>query len=338
MQSNPIYIESSCTLKMIISRDSLRQRLIYEIEDCIQRKKSRRWYTHNVHLIIQDGHILACIDSDDWIWIVRRISVLYDIPHEYSTSVLPNPFDFAAFPFLSTNEIRDFIRSRTEHNLFVLCNASQYETVSLNSLSVIESKIQTLLEKNGGLFHDISLPQPNLMVDILWKNRQNQKIYAPLFAISNSKTPKNTLLLEDLLFDSTLEPYHTLLKITKNLPFPNIHFDTTISTQSHFFVAHTTQMKTLQIFDQMLQEILSVLENQIPYVAILDWFEYHILQLPITYQMSLYESTISKTFVISDNNLYQQSIYELLLRLSKSKRLRQNRNQIHNQLCKVQCM
>ena len=343
---NPKHIpsESSHTLRSILSRDFLRNRITTEVQTHIQNRKSIRWSTEGIDLIIQKGKIICCTDEDDWIWIVRRIAILFDISDKYATSTLQEHFNFDLFPFLSKNEIRDILRSRTEHNIFVFCNTSQHKKFPLTKVHSHESKIQEILERTGGFFGDISLPTPNVNVDILWRNRKQKKIYQPLmpfFDIKPKKTdltvPKQHLSLEDLLFDSDLDPYHTLQKITKNIPFPMLRKKTSTYLQSTFFVSHQDQIRTQQIFDNITQNIISVLHLQISMPEIIDWFSYHVSQLPIEYQMSLYENTLSESF-ISDIKVHQPAIYELLLRLSKSKRLRENRNWIYNQLYQVQCI
>ena len=69
-----------------------------------------------------------------------------------------------------------------EHNLFVLCNTSQYQKSNNYQHNTQERKIQHILENTGGYFIDLSLPLPNTIVDVIWRNRQQDHIYAPLLS------------------------------------------------------------------------------------------------------------------------------------------------------------
>jgi hypothetical protein len=320
-------------LRNIISRNFLRQKLTFEVENCIKEQGSGQWQTSEIRLSIQNGQIISCTSTDDWIWIIRRISILYGIHHEYINSISQHNLEFDVFPFLSNQDIRDLILARTEHNLFVLCNTSQYQKLTHCQLNTQERKIQHILQNTGGYFFDLSLPLPNTIVDILWRNRQQEHMYAPLL----SKFHTDNTSLENILFDSNQEPYHTLKKITQNIQFPS-YSQKYPFTHSTFFSIQNDRAYILQKFDILFQDIISLLTDQTTYSEILDWISYHVLQLPIKYQISLYENTISKEITIVNDMLYEQSIYELLLRLSKSKRLRQSRNYIYNQLYQIQCI
>ena len=332
MQTLP-HLTTSYSVRNIISRDFLRKKLTSEIEYCIKEKGSDQWQTSEIRLSVQNGLIVSCTSADDWIWIIRRVSVLFGISHEYINSISQCNLDFDVFPFLSKQDIRNLIFSRMEHNLFVLCNTSQYQRITNYELDIQERKIQHILENTGGYFVDLSIPLPHTIVDIIWRNRQQEHIYAPLL----SKFRANKTSLEDIFFNSNQEPYHTLKRITQNIQLPT-YFKKHTFTHSTFFSVKNDHEYILRKFDMLFQDIISILVDQITYSEILDWISYHVLQLPIKYQTSLYENTISKELIISNDMLYKQSIYELLLRLSKSKRLRQSRNYIYNQLYQIQCI
>ncbi len=152
-----------------------------------------------------------------------------------------------------------------------------------------------------------------------------------------SKFQTKTISLEDILFESNQDPYHTLKRITQNIQFPT-YSQKSPFTQSTFFSIQNDPEYILQKFDMLFQDVISILKKQITYSEIIDWISYHVLQLPIKYQISLYDNIIAREHTLSSDMLYKQSIYELLLRLSKSKRLRQNRNYIYNQLYQIQCI
>ena len=332
MQTLP-HLTTSYSVRNIISRDFLRKKLTSEIEYCIKEKGSDQWQTSEIRLSVQNGLIVSCTSADDWIWIIRRVSVLFGISHEYINSISQCNLDFDVFPFLSKQDIHDLMLSRMEHNLFVLCNTSQYQRITDYELNIQERKIQHILQNTGEYLVDISLPLPHTIVDIIWRNRQQHHIYAPLL----SKFRANNTSLEDIFFNSNQDPYHTLKKITQNIQFPTSSQKYNF-THSTFFSIKNDRGYILQKFDLLFQDIISILTDQITYSEILDWINYHILQLPIKYQISIYDNIISKELTISNDMLYRQSIYELLLRLSKSKRLRQNRNYIYNQLYQIQCI
>ena len=323
----------SYSLRNVISRDFLRQKLTLEIEDCIKKKGSSQWQTSEIRLSIQNGQIISCSSIDDWIWMIRRISVLFGISHDYINSISQCDWEFDVFPFLSNQDMRQILRSRMEHNLFVLCNTSQYQKSNNYQHNKQERKIQHILENTGGYFIDLSLPLPNTIVDVIWRNRQQDHIYAPLL----SKFQTKTISLEDILFESNQEPYHTIKKITQNIQFPT-YAQKSSFTQSTFFSIQNDPEYILQKFDMLFHDIISILKEQITYSEILDWIDYHVLRLPIKYQISLYDNIIAKERTLLNDTLYKQSIYELLLRLSKSKRLRQSRNYIYNQLYQIQCI
>ena len=93
----------------------------------------------------------------------------------------------------------------TIYLFFVIHHNIKNQTII--NYNIQERKIQHILENTGGYFIDLSLPLPNTIVDVIWRNRQQDHIYTPCFPISYK-----TISLEDILFESNQEPYHTLKK------------------------------------------------------------------------------------------------------------------------------
>ena len=334
-------IKNTNHIQNIISQNFLRNKVIHEISHCINTKTSGCWYTLDIQLHIQNGDIVCCVTAHDWLWIVRRISVIYEISDEYATSTLQNDFDFDAFPFLESKVIRDLIFERTEHNFFVLCHTMDQKinskmdvdetNIHETKLDEILSKTIAILKQTGGYKSHISIPNPHPITDLLWKHRYKKNMYEPLLS---SIIPSNRTL-EDILFTSDQEPYHTLQKLAiqcsnrQNNP-------TRLGHPSCFFISQKNVIQRHQIFETILMGIIDYMDTNMTYDHICSWFAYHIECLPIENQIALYRNSIENCNSHFDQNFYYQSLYILFFRLSKSKLLRQKRNWILYQLIQVQ--
>ena len=339
-------IKNTNHIKNIISQTFLRNKLIHEISHCINAQTSGCWYTSDIQLHIQNGDIVCCITTQDWLWIVRRISVIYDISDEYMTATLQREFDFSVFPFLESKTIRDFILARTEHNFFVLCHTIDQKIHSkkyvdgtkFNEIQFNETKFNEILSKTieiltqtGGFKSNISIPNAHPITELLWKHRYKKNMYEPLLS---SIIPSNRTL-EDILLTSDQEPYHTLQKLaiqcSKYKEEP-----TRLVPSSHFFVSQKNLIQRHHIFETILLGIIEYMNTDMTYDHICSWFAYHMECLPIESQVLLYRNSIENCHSHTDQNSYYQSLHSLFFRLSKSKLLRQKRNWIIHQLLQVQ--
>ena len=343
-------ITNSNHIQNMIFQHFLKNNIVSEISNCMNHKQSCLWQIDDIQLIIQDGDIICCTTPSDWLWIVRRISVIYYISHAYAMSALQKYFDVSAFPFLEPMEICNLILERTEHNLFVLCNTSHktynsktyFDDITdaidtkeslTNELALHETTIQTIrtLKHTGDFHFTISVPKSSPTMDLLWKHRHNKNRYTPLLS---SVIPSNTTL-QEIFLQSDLEPYHTLQQLTST--YSNSKKKSVIlGNPSHFFVS---QKESIQhhIFETILDGIIDHIKIQMTHEKIRNWFSYHIEYLPIESQISLYRICMEDSNSISDQQGYYQALSMLLFRLSKSKLLQKKRSWIHHQLLQIQC-
>ena len=86
-----------------------------------------------------------------------------------------------------------------EHNLFVLCNTSQYQNQTIINTTNRNANTN-ILENTGGYSIDLfSLYQTR--ADVIWRNSQQDHIYDHCFPNSNQ-----TISLEDILLNPTKSP------------------------------------------------------------------------------------------------------------------------------------